>query len=60
MTLAERGREGGVVSGVLRRDKILERVQHLPVDARVVEAYKQGYDAGYHAAVKRVKPRTAA
>ena len=53
MPLDERGREGGAASGVLRRDKIIRRVEHLPVDARVVEAYKQGYQAGYHTAVKR-------
>lgn len=62
LTLAERGREGGAASGVLRRDRITERVQHLPVDARVLEAYRQGYDAGYHAALKRAakKARAAA
>ena len=51
---AERGREGGVASGVLRRDKIIGRVEHLPVDERVVEAYKQGYQAGYQATLKRL------
>lgn len=55
MTVRERGREGGVTSGHTRRDKILDRVKHLPVDARVVQAHKYGYDAGYHAAVKRLK-----
>lgn len=51
----ERGREGGVTSGVLRRDRILRRVAHLPVDQRVIEAHKQGYQAGYHTAQKRAR-----
>ncbi len=59
MTTAERGREGGTASGVLRRDKILRRVQALPVDARVLAAYQQGYQAGYHAALKRAARRAA-
>lgn len=54
-SLKECGREGGVASGVLRRERILERVANLPVDARVIEAYKQGYQAGYHTAEKRIK-----
>lgn len=57
MSLSERGREGGTASGVLRRDRILRRVASLPIDERVVEAYKQGYQAGYHTAEKRRKAR---
>ncbi len=54
-TVSERGREGGAASGVLRRDKIIRRVIHLPIDERVLEAYRQGYDAGYHAAKKQAR-----
>lgn len=52
-SVVERGREGGVTSGVIRRDRILERLIRLPFDDAVIEAYKQGYQAGYHAAQKR-------
>ena len=55
MSVVERGREGGVASAVLRRDRIISRVGHLPIDERIVEAYKQGYQAGYHTAQKRSK-----
>ncbi len=51
--LQEFGREGGVNSGVVRRERILERVAQLPIHERVLEAYRQGYDAGYHTAQKR-------
>lgn len=61
LTVVERGREGGSASGVLRRARILDRVRHLPIEPRVLEAYRQGYDAGYHAARKRArKARLAA
>lgn len=60
LSLVERGREGGAASGVSRRDKIIGRVGHLPVDARVLEAYRQGHDAGYHAARKQTKRLVAA
>ena len=54
-SVIERGREGGVTSGIMRQQRILERVGNLPIDARVLEAYKQGYQAGYHTALKRAK-----
>ena len=52
-SVVERGREGGAASGVIRRWRILDRVRDLPVDQRVLEAYRQGYDAGYHTAKKQ-------
>ena len=55
MSLSERGREGRAARAVLQRDRILDRVSALPIDARVLEAYRQGYDAGYHTALKRAK-----
>lgn len=59
-TRAVFGREGGVASGVLRRDRIIAKVAHLPVEDRVPEAYRLGYDAGYHAHAKRAKSRSKA
>ncbi len=59
-TVAERGREGGVASGVTRREKIITRVRHLPLEARVLAAYRQGYDAGYHRALLQLKRLAAA
>ena len=53
LSVRERGREGGAASGVSRRWRILQRIGHLPVDQRVLLAYKQGYDAGYHTAKNR-------
>ncbi len=54
-SVVERGREGGVTSGIVRQQRILERVGNLPIDERVLEAYKQGYQAGYQTAFKRAK-----
>lgn len=58
-SVVERGREGGAASGVSRRWRILDRVRHLSVDERVLEAYRQGYDAGYHTARKQLQRRAA-
>lgn len=60
LSLRACGREGGAASGVSRRGRILDRVRDLDVDQRVLEAYRQGYDAGYHAAQKRLARGRAA